>query len=137
MRTLRFRQTTKGTIGQGDLAIGDPAASAPPGALHLDLTQAQVVTANSKSGFTLYADKGAINGASALASGNKDSSIILQGLGTLTSDPLSPTRALANEVKSLSDHVAASGVLERLVSGTQRLFEGDAKVSFAQTTKAA
>ena len=71
-----FKQTTKGTIGNGTIEVANAESSTPLSAINRDIKNTQTVTKNAKSGFSLYYDKGAIDETIKLLS-NDDSSIIL------------------------------------------------------------
>ena len=81
-----FKQDTKGTIGQGNIAIADPAGSTALGEINRDIEASQVVTKDKQSGFTVYVDKAAIREVVALAKGDKENSVILRGVEAVKAD---------------------------------------------------
>jgi filamentous hemagglutinin len=107
-----FKQDTKATIGQGTLTVGVPAENVT---INRDIDQAQVVTKDKQTGFTVYADVAAAKELVSLVkgvAGNKDAaanSVILQGAKNLANDPLRIVKDVAGEIKSLGNGERKSG----------------------------
>jgi len=109
-----FAQDTKGTIGNGNIQIADATSSTPLEQINRDIANSQVVTKDKQSGFTAYYDKGAIDETKALLSGNKDNSVILQGVEEFKKNPLIIYDNASNEVKAILN--------KSIESQTEKLF---------------
>lgn len=118
----KFAQDTKGTIGQGRIAVADPAVSTPLAGINRDVEAAQVVTKDSRSGFTVYADEAAIRETIALASGDARNSVIIRSGEKLAHDPLVIIKSAIAEAKTLADGITKSGHLETLLGELPGLF---------------
>lgn len=112
-----FKQDTKATIGQGTLTVGVPDANVT---INRDIDQSQVVTKDKQTGFTVNIDPAAIREVAALVSGDKQNSVILQGVSNLTTDPLRIVKDVAAEIKAITDRdkttESQTGELIRLVA---------------------
>jgi Hemagglutinin repeat len=112
-----FKQDTKATIGQGTLAVGVPAENVT---INRDIDQAQVVTKDKQTGFTVYADVAAAKELVSLAKGETKNSVVLQGVNNLANDPLRIVKDVAAEVKAITDRdkttESQTGELVRLVA---------------------
>ncbi|WP_182912034.1 hemagglutinin repeat-containing protein [Sphingomonas cavernae] len=118
-----FKQETRGTIGQGEVTIGNPASSTSLDTINRDIAQSQVVTRDSQSGFTVYASEAAVSEVGALLSARKDS-VIVSTADQLIKDPLKAVRGVAAEIRSLGDGASQSGAIETLISGLGQLIGG-------------
>lgn len=127
-----FGQDTRGTIGQGSIAIGDPANSTALSKVNRDPGASQVVTKDSKTGFTVYIDEAAIRETIALATGNAEDSVIIRGFRTLGDDPFAMLKDVIAEIQSFSDDIAESGAIEQLTGGIERLIRGKDAVDLDQ-----
>ncbi len=116
-----FGQQTTGTIGQGVVTVVDPASSTPLPDVNRDLGQAQVVTKDTESGFSVYVDVGAAKELAALVSGETRNSVILQGAAALANNPLKPVDDVVNEVKALADNEPGNSVIERFATSIVQL----------------
>ena len=107
-----YKQDNKATIGQGVVSVAVPDANVT---INRDIGAAQVVTKDSQTGFTVYADVAAakelvnlVKGAAGDSEAAK-SSVILQGVAA---------------VKSLSDNKVDSSPLDKSVSDVFRIIAG-------------
>ncbi|RJF90283.1 hemagglutinin repeat-containing protein [Sphingomonas cavernae] len=125
-----FVQETRGTVGQGTVAVGDPANSTPLAEINRDVSQSQVVTKDSQSAFTVYASDTAVNEIGALLSEKKDS-VIVSTADKLIKDPLKAIRDVVAEIRSLGDGVSQSGALETLTGQLGQLL--GAKPAYSAT----
>jgi filamentous hemagglutinin len=131
-----FKQDTKATIGQGTLTVGVPDTNVT---INRDIDQAQVVTKDKQTGFTVYADVAAIREVVALAKGDKANSVILQGVAEIKKDFDGDTTTrsqlvtgITNEINSFGDHKPDSGALERLLTQADILLRGRQTVAQSQ-----
>lgn len=108
-----FKQDTKATIGQGVTSVAVPDANVT---FNRNIDQAQVVTKDSQTGFTVYIDPAAIKEVVALVKGDKENSVILRGVEEIGKDPTKIVKEAIKEAKSLHDGVSQSGSLETLVA---------------------
>jgi filamentous hemagglutinin len=114
-----FKQDTKATIGLGTLSVGVPDSAVT---INRDIDQAQVVTKDKQTGFTVYADVAAAKELVSLVkgvAGNKDAaanSVILQGAKALINDPLRIAKDVVAEVKANTDKTPFNSQLEQLTA---------------------
>ncbi|MBO9519445.1 MAG: DNA/RNA non-specific endonuclease [Porphyrobacter sp.] len=108
-----FEQETRGTIGQGTVTVAVPGDSTPLDAINRDVTQAQVVTKDEESGFTVYASESAAREVGALVSEDRDSVIIGTGR-KLGDNPIGAIEDAADEAAALTDGIAQNSATEML-----------------------
>jgi filamentous hemagglutinin len=94
----RFDGLTRGTIGAGAVTVGKPAAGTDLPAVNRDIGAAKVVTRESATGFTVYADEAAAREVGALSTGDRTNSTILQGAAALEARPLGLLSDAAAEI---------------------------------------
>lgn len=115
-----FEQETRGTIGQGSITVAASEESNPLDAINRDVTQAQFVTKDEQSGFTVYASESAAREVAALVSSEKDS-VTIGVAEQLGRNPLGAVDDVIAEAASLSDDQRKSGAFETLVDRVDSL----------------